>query len=178
MATKEIIIMPGETVPKPIEAALLDLFGSGAVNKAIQGGGKLRLTLTVPWPKPPKVKREKKVIDQAFVERLKSLAKDESELERFVETLNGPEILRVASLLEVPMSKTSKLPSLRAQLQKTLRSEIVWNSIAGQPNAVGQSMPSGHDSADEDSTEPGAGQSSEHASQPPAAGGTSENLPH
>ena len=131
MATKEIIIRPGEELPADIEAALVHLLGRELTAKARQSGGKFKVMLISPWPKPPKIKRKKKIINQQFVSHLKALAEEETQLEDAIAGLNGPEILKIATMLDVPMSKSSKLPSLRAQLQKTLRSEIIWNSIAG-----------------------------------------------
>ena len=66
------------------------------------------------------------------VERFKALATDEAQLETELSKFGAPEILKIADLLEIPMSKSSKVESLRAQLLKSLRSEIVWKSIAGQ----------------------------------------------
>jgi hypothetical protein len=136
MATKEIVLQPGEALPPSIQNAFAEAFGTELLATARDRGAKLRLVLTSPWPKPARAKRQKKIIDQSFVDRLKTLASDEGKLEAEVNTLSGPEILKIASLLEVPMSKSSKLSSLRAQLQKTLRSEIVWKGIAGQHGAV------------------------------------------
>lgn len=133
MATKEIVIRAGEVLPDNIEAAVVHLLGRELTNKARQSGGKLKVVLISPWPKPPKIKKEKRIINQQFVNRLKALAEDETQLENEIAKLSGPDILKVANLLSVPMSKSSKLPSLRAQLHKTLRSEIIWNSIAGHP---------------------------------------------
>jgi len=143
MATKEIVIMPGEVLPDSLQKAFAEAFGADAVASASERGGKFRLVLTTPWPKPIRPKREKKVIDQTFVDRLKAMATDETKLEAEVNSLNGPEILKIASLLQVPMSKSSKVPSLRAQLQKTLRSEIVWKSIAGQSDPIDDSRQTG-----------------------------------
>jgi hypothetical protein len=136
MATKDIVLQPGEALPPSIQNAFAEAFGTEVLANARDRGAKLRLVLTSPWPKPARAKRPKKIIDQSFVDRLKTLASDEGKLEAEVNTLSGPEILKIASLLEVPMSKSSKLSSLRAQLQKTLRSEIVWKGIAGQHGVV------------------------------------------
>ncbi|MEY2494109.1 MAG: hypothetical protein QOJ45_601 [Verrucomicrobiota bacterium] len=132
MATKEFIIRPGEELPGNIEAAFVQLLGGELTAKARQSGGKFKVVLTSPWPKPPKIKREKRVVDQQLVNRLKALAEEDTQLENEIAKLSGPEILKVATLLDVPMSKSSKLSSLRAQLHKTLRSEIIWNGIAGR----------------------------------------------
>src|SRR5947207_2226126 len=123
MATKEIVIQPGEALPPPFQDAFAEAFGTDVLAKAQQRGAKLRLVVTTPWPKG---KREKKIIDQNYVDQLKALAPDQAKLEAEINTLSGPEILKVASVIEVPMSKSSKLSSLRAQLAKSLRSEIVW----------------------------------------------------
>lgn len=143
MATKEIVLKPGDVLPEPLQNAFATVFGPDAVASARERGGKFRLVLTTPWPEPIRPKREKKIIDQAFVDRLKAMATDEAKLEAEVNGLNGPEILKVASLLHVPMSKSSKVPSLRAQLQKTLRSEIVWKSIAGQSDPIDHGQQTG-----------------------------------
>lgn len=130
MPTKEFIITPGEAFPEILETALLQAFGASVVTKALQKGAKLKLTVTVPWPKPPK--KEKVAIDDGFIAKLKETASDETQLETEIAKLSGPQILQIASFLGVPMTKTSKLQSLRAQLLKSLRSEIVWKGIAGQ----------------------------------------------
>ena len=133
MATKEINLKAGETMPDVIEAAIRHLFGSEALTKAREKGAKLRFTAISPWPKPPVIKKVKLIIDEPFVARLKELAVDEAQLESEISKFNGREILKIAALLKIPMSKSSKVRSLQAQLLKSLRSEIVWKSIAGQP---------------------------------------------
>ncbi len=132
MASRQIVLKPGEDLPDAIETILVELFGRDAVDYARNKGAKLKFVITVPWPKAPKAKKEERIIDQSFVDALKALASDEDQLEGEVNKLTGPQILKVAKLLNVPMSKSSKVASLRAQLQKSLRSEIVWNSIVGR----------------------------------------------
>jgi hypothetical protein len=132
MASRQIVLKPGEDLSDAIETILVELFGRDAVDHARNKGAKLKFVITVPWPKVPKVKKEERIIDQTFVDALKALASDEEQLEDEVNKLTGPQILKIAKLLNVPMSKSSKVASLRAQLQKSLRSEIVWNSIVGR----------------------------------------------
>ena len=132
MTSRQIVLKPGEDLPDAIETILVELFGRDAVDHARNKGAKLKFVITVPWPKAPKVKKKERIIDQTFVDALKALASDEEQLEDEVNKLTGPQILEIAKLLNVPMSKSSKVASLRAQLQKSLRSEIVWNSIVGR----------------------------------------------
>ena len=138
MATKQILIQPGEALPSPFQNTVAEVFGAEVFAKAQKDGAKLRLTVTTPWPKP---KREKKIIDNNYVDQLKALAPDQAKLECEINTLSGPEILRIALLIEVPLSKNSKLSSLRAQLAMSLRSEIVWKSIAGQDSVRADANP-------------------------------------
>lgn len=131
MATKDFILKPGEPAPENIRTTLERLLSPGELEKLTQRGARVRLIVTSPWPKPPKVQKPKIIIDAAFVARLKSLAADETALEREANILNGPQILKLGQLIGIPMAKKTKLSSLRAQLINSLRSEIVWRGISG-----------------------------------------------
>ena len=131
MATKDIILAAGEGIPEPLRSAFLEFLGPKIIAQATEKGAKIKVTVTSPWPKQPPVKKEKIIIDESYVSHLKTLASDEARLEAEINKLSGPNILEAASFLQVPMSKSSKVRSLREQLFKTLRSDIVWKSIAG-----------------------------------------------
>ena len=131
MATKDIIVAAGEVMPEPLISAFRELLGPKIVEQALAKGAKIKVTLTSPWPKRPAIKKEKIIVDESYVSHLKALASDEARLESEINKLSGPNILETATFLQVPMSKSSKVRSLREQLFKTIRSEIVWKSIAG-----------------------------------------------
>jgi hypothetical protein len=131
MATKDFILKAGEPAPEEMRSALEKLFSPTEWEKMTQRGARVRIITTSPWPKPPKVPKVKIVIDADYVARLKTLAADESSLEREVALLNGPQILQLGQLIGIPMAKKTKLTSLRAQLMNSLRSEIVWRGISG-----------------------------------------------
>ena len=131
MATKDFILKPGEPAPENIRTTLERLLSPGELEKLSQRGARVRIIVTSPWPKPPKVPKPKIIIDAAFVARLKSLAADETTLEHEASILNGPQILKLGQLIGIPMAKKTKLSSLRAQLINSLRSEIVWRGISG-----------------------------------------------
>jgi hypothetical protein len=134
MPIKEFIIKTNEALPHSLESLLGESFDSKILTKAKTNGAKIKVIVTTPWPKPPK--KEKVIIDDMLVARLKTMAQNETELETEIGKLNGPQILKIAIMVGIPMSKTSKVPSLRAQLVKSLRSEIIWKGIAGQNQTV------------------------------------------
>ena len=131
MATKDFILRAGEPASESVRSALEKVFSPGEWEKMTQHGARVRIITTSPWPKPPKIPKVKIVIDADYVARLKSLATDESALDREVSQLNGRQILQLGQLIGIPMAKKTKLPSLRAQLINSLRSEIVWRGISG-----------------------------------------------
>ena len=102
-------------------------------------GARVKIISTSPWPKPIKAPKPRVYVDGNYVARLKSLAADESALEREVGLLNGPQILHLGQIIGIPIAKNAKLASLRAQLINSLRSEIVWHGISGtaQPPSPG-----------------------------------------
>ena len=130
MPIKEFIFKIEEAFPAAIEALLTQAFDASVVAKARSKGAKVKLTLITPWPKPPK--KEKIIVDDAFISKLKGMAGNETLLDAEIGRLNGPQMLKIGSTLGIPLTKSSKIPSLRAQLLRSLRSEIVWMGIAGQ----------------------------------------------
>ena len=142
MATRDFILKAGESAPEEVRNALEKLFSPTEWEKMTVRGARVRIITTSPWPKPPKVPKVKIVIDADYVTRLKTLAVDESALEREVGLLNGPQILQLGQLIGIPMAKKTKLTSLRAQLMNSLRSEIVWRGISGSLPPSGSSVTS------------------------------------
>jgi hypothetical protein len=130
MPIKEFIIKADGALPAGLEALCTQAFDTAVVAKARAKGAKLKLIPTIPWPKPPK--KEKIVINDEFIARLKGMAGNEAEVAAELGKLNGPQVLQIGNVLGIPISKSAKVPSLRAQLLRSLRSEIVWMGIAGQ----------------------------------------------
>lgn len=122
---------PGEPAPDDLRILLEQLFSPAECKTFAEHGARLRLITTCPWPRLPKVPKPKPVIDADCVTRLKTLAQDEAALEREVGLLSGPQILELGQLIGIPMTKKTKLTSLRAQLTNSLRSEILWRGISG-----------------------------------------------
>jgi hypothetical protein len=133
MPIKEFILTPGGALPQSLETLFAESFDPKLVAKARVKGARVKLIIMTPWPKPPK--KEVVIVDDKFIEKLKEIARDETQLEGEIGKLSGPQILTIGGTLGVPMSKTSKVPSLRAQLLRSIRSEIVWKGIAGQNSA-------------------------------------------
>ncbi len=131
MATKEFILKAGEPAPESVRSWLEKLYSPAELERMTQRGARVRVSLTSPWPKVPKIPKPVIAVDGAYLERLKSLATNESALEKEVGFLGSQVILEIGKVLGIPMQKKSKVPSLRAQLINSLRSEIVWRGISG-----------------------------------------------
>jgi hypothetical protein len=129
--THEIIIEAGQNPPSEIVAVLNATYTENEVADALRHGAKLKLSLVIPWPKP-KIKKPDPTISAELIAELKSLASDSDRLEKRIEDLTGPQILKIGKILGIPMSQSAKTTGLRARLFGSLRSESVWKAISGQ----------------------------------------------
>ena len=128
MASREIILRAGDLISQEVQA----LLGEDLVQKAQQKGAKIRITVVSPFPKLQKTPKPRIEIDESFLSRLQSLAAKPEMLDREVEHLSKAQLLRVAELSGLPMSKSAKVESLRAQLIHSLRSTEIWRGISGE----------------------------------------------
>jgi hypothetical protein len=129
--TQEIIIHAGQTPPPEIVAVLNATYAEEEVADALRQGAKLKLSLVTPWPKP-KIKKPDPTISPELILELKSLSPDADRLEKRIEDLSGPQILKIGKMLGIPMAQSAKTTGLRARLFGSLRSESVWKAISGQ----------------------------------------------
>lgn len=134
MATKQFIIKKGETIPEDVSRIIESTFSDAELKKAVEKGARVSVTLTIPWPKEPKKKKPKVVIDDSLIAYLKEAAQSEEKLEKALAELSGPQMQEIGKRLEISISKTGRVESMRAQLQNSLRSGEIWRGISGQQN--------------------------------------------
>lgn len=132
MATKQFIVKKGESIPEEISRLIETAFGAAELKKACEKGARLSVSLTVPWPKEPKKAKPKIVIDDSLINGLKEAAQSEEKLDKALAELSGPQIQEIGKRLDISISKTGRVESMRAQLQNSLRSGEVWRGISGQ----------------------------------------------
>jgi hypothetical protein len=132
MTSKNIIVRAGDSVPSELQEVL----GKELVRVAQQKGAKIRIVVTTPFPKAQRTLKPRTEIDESFLSRLQSLSVDPDRLDREVHTLSKAQLLRLAELSGLPMSKSAKIESLRAQLVNSLRSTEIWRRISGELDEV------------------------------------------
>jgi hypothetical protein len=55
MATNDFILKPGEPAPENIRTTLERLLSPGELEQLTQRGARVRIIVTSPWPKPPRL---------------------------------------------------------------------------------------------------------------------------
>lgn len=135
MATKQFIIKKGEPASEEIVRIIETTFSNAELEKACERGARLRISLTAPWPKVPKKKMPKVVINDSLIENIKEAAQSEEELESALAELSGPQIQEIGTRLGISVSKSGRVESKRAQLHNSLRSGEIWRGISGQGSA-------------------------------------------
>lgn len=132
MANKDFILRPVDDIPEIIRDMLVHAFGDEALAMVKTSGGKLRLQLTTPWPKAKKPKKPPFEVSDGLIQSLRDAAHDVDALDRELSKYNGSQLVEIGKRLDVMLSRSSRVDSLRAQLANSLRSAAVWQGITGQ----------------------------------------------
>ncbi|MCE0523028.1 MAG: hypothetical protein LV480_08970 [Methylacidiphilales bacterium] len=132
MNTKHEIIIGSETGASDALLAVLGAtYSPEKVKQATVQGAKIRIMITTPWPRPKKLKSEV-IVAPTLLEELQRLKGNADALELKISKLKGPQLLKIGEILGIPMPKRGRTESLRERLFGSLRSESIWNAIAGR----------------------------------------------
>jgi hypothetical protein len=128
MATKEFIVPNRGEIPPFLAPLLTEICGESKLGTLSAEGVHIRVNVKSPWPKEKKVKP---TVDETTLARLRDLTSKPEALEQEIERFSGPQLLQIAKMAGIHLSKGTKITSLRAQLSNSLRSDSVWRGISG-----------------------------------------------
>ena|SRR5438874_12981195 len=129
MATKEFIVSKGGEIPSFLAPLLTEICGESKLGALAADGVRMRVSVKSPWPKEKKIRP---TVDETTLAHLRDLIPKPEALEREIERFSGPQLLQIAKMAGIHLSKGTKITSLRAQLSNSLRSASVWRGISGE----------------------------------------------
>ena len=132
MATKEFIVSKGGPIPSFLAPLLTEICGESKLGKLVADGVRMRVSVNSPFPKEKKLRP---TVDDTTLSRLRDLIAKPEALEREIERFSGTQLLQIAKMAGIHLSKGTRITSLRAQLSNSLRSESVWRGISGEDHA-------------------------------------------
>jgi hypothetical protein len=142
MPNKDLTFSPGQDISETMRRFVADCFDNETLERVTSAGCRLRVSLSTPWPKKPKPKRPKVEITDNLLRQIKESAASPASLEAELSKFNGPQLIQIGKRLDVSLSKSSRVESLRAQLANSLRSGAIWQGITGQKSDGHPSLPS------------------------------------
>ena len=126
MPKYDIIIKPGETIPKEFEDILKNKFDEKTLDKLKRFGGRIQLSLTAPFTDR---KQQKKgvTIDQTLIDKLASSKENATKL---LAKMTLKQIREVAMFVGFPIASKTTVEEARKQVISYLFSDDTWKKIS------------------------------------------------
>lgn len=129
MPKHDVILQPGDPVPKEFGALIQEKLGSQQVERLQQHGGLIRLSVAAPY-----VDRKKNAprvfVNKAFLTELHAIRRNGHELEAKIRNLRMKELKTICRELAIPVRSKATAHEIRAQILDYIRSEDKWQAIA------------------------------------------------
>src|SRR5260221_3559087 len=128
MPKSDLILNPGDDLPPELAAVLHRRFSADRLAKLHGVGGLVRISLAAPYAA---AKHADLVMDEAAVERLRTVADDPDKLEKQLRGFTTKQLFEIGRLFEMPLPKSGKQAELIAYIKTRLGSKARWDGIAG-----------------------------------------------
>lgn len=129
----KVEILHPETTPLPIELKefLWKHFPEPLIQKLERLGGRVLISVTSPYTKSNKNRKEQVSIDESFVQRLRDLSFSAHDIKPELARLSVKQLHKLATLLQQPLRSNATSLEIRAELLRSITSEESWKKISG-----------------------------------------------
>lgn len=126
MPKYDIIIKPGETVPKEFEELLKSKFDEKSLDKLKRFGGRIQLSLTAPFT--DRIHQDKVLtVDQDLINNLASSNENATQL---LGKMTLKQIREIAKFIGFPIASKTTVEEARKQVISYLFSDDTWKKIS------------------------------------------------
>jgi hypothetical protein len=123
----DFFINPGDDLPKKLQTILQEYFSENDFEKLSKFGGRIQISVTAPFT-DRKEQDNKLLIDEAFIAELKS---NPSQSDEKLKTLTKKQLVKVASLLNLPTTAKATTKEIKKTINDHLNSSEKWDKISG-----------------------------------------------
>lgn len=123
----DLLINPGDELPKKLQTLLQDYFSEKDFEKLLKFGGRIQISIAAPFT-DRKEQNNKLVIDNAFIAELKN---NPSQSNEKLKTLTKKQLVKVATLLHFPTTAKATTKEIKKTINDHLNSSEKWDKISG-----------------------------------------------
>jgi len=123
----EIFHKAGEAISDEVRFLIEKYFSPKEIEKLERLGGRLLISVAAPYK--PKT-REKVIINDKYIEKLKSIRNDSQILKKTLDLLTVKQLREICVLLNQPVRSNAVGEEIKRELIRNLQSEDYWQKIS------------------------------------------------
>lgn len=127
MPKHEIFHKAGEAISDEVRFLIEKYFSPKEIEKLERLGGRLLISVAAPYK--PKT-REKVIINDKYIEKLKSIRNDSQILKKTLDLLTVKQLREICVLLNQPVRSNAVGEEIKRELIRNLQSEDYWQKIS------------------------------------------------
>lgn len=129
MPKHEILHKAGESVSDELKYIIQKYFSQKDIEKLERLGGRVLISVAAPY----KLKSKGKIlIDERFVEKLKSSQSDSTALKDTLDQLSVKQLKELCEILKQPLRSNAVAEEIKRELIRNLQSEEYWQRISSE----------------------------------------------
>lgn len=129
MPKHEIFHKAGEAVSDEIRFLIKKYFSPKEIEKLERLGGRLLISVAAPYKSKT---REKVIINDKYIEKLKSIRNDSQVLKETLDLLTVKQLREICVFLNQPVRSNAVGEEIKRELIRNLQSEDYWQRISSQ----------------------------------------------
>ena len=129
MPKHEMFHKAGEPVSGELKHIIQKYFGQKDIEKLERMGGRVLISVAAPY----KLKSKGKIlINERFVEKLKSNQGDDGAIKDTLDQLSVKQLKELSGILKQPLRSNAVAEEIKSELIRNLQSEEYWQRISGE----------------------------------------------
>ena len=131
MPKAEILHPETTLLPPELKQFLRKHFPELLIHKLERLGGRVLISVTSPYKKGGKKRKEQVAVNNSFVKRLRHLSSSANDIQQQLGRLSVKQLRTLAQLLKHPLRSNATSLEIRTELLRSLTSEEFWKKILG-----------------------------------------------
>ena len=127
MPKHEIIHKAGEAISDEVRFLIEKYFSPKEIEKLERLGGRLLISVAAPYKSKT---RENAIINDKYIEKLKSIRNDSQVLKETLDLLTVKQLREICVLLNQPVRSNAVGEEIKRELIRNLQSEDYWQKIS------------------------------------------------
>ena len=127
MPKHEIFHKAGEAISDEVRFIIKKYFSPKEIEKLERLGGRLLISVAAPYKSKT---REKVIINDKYIEKLKSIRNDSQVLKETLDLLTVKQLREICVLLNQPVRSNAVGEEIKRELIRNLQSEDYWQKIS------------------------------------------------